>query len=119
MGIIPHILEIGVQFYIARKEDAAINLGKYLHHTEDAPPVKSLHFPFQGLSPNHFEFLSTDIGFIFWYLKRFIYFFGYGKHLDFIGILALAQVIPTASLEFIHLLITIREYRLCRVNFSR
>ena len=72
---------------------AAINLGKYLHHTEDAPPVKSLHFPFQGLSPNNFEFLSTDIGFIFWHLKRFIYFFGYGKHLDFIGILALAQVI--------------------------
>ena len=90
MGIIPHILKIGIQFYIARKEDAAINLGKYLHHTEDAPPVKSLHFPFQGLSLNHFVFLYTGISFIFWYLERFIYFFGYGKHLDFIGILALA-----------------------------
>ena len=101
MGIIPHILKIGIQFYIARKEDAAINLGKYLHHTKDAPPVKSLHFPFQGLSLNHFVFLYTGISFIFWYLERFIYFFGYGKHLDFIGILALAQVIPTASLPFI------------------
>src|SRR5699024_12511756 len=98
MGIIPHILEIGVQFYIARKEDAAINLGKYLHHTEDAPPVKSLHFPFQGLSPNNFEFLSTDIGFIFWYLNRFISFFVYGIYLDFIGLLALAHFILAASL---------------------
>ena len=79
MGIIPHILEIGIQFYIARKEDAAINLGKYLHHTKDAPPVKSLHFPFQGLSLNHFVFLYTGISFIFWYLERFIYFFGYAS----------------------------------------
>jgi len=101
MGIIPHILEIGIQFYVAGKEAATINLGKYLRHTENSPPVKSLHFPLQSLSLNHFVFLSTGIGFIFWYLERFIYFLGYGKHLDFIGILALPQIIPTASFQFI------------------
>ncbi len=101
MGIILHILEIGIQFYVAGKEAAAINLGKYLRHTENAPPVKILHFPLQSLGLNHFVFLSTGIGFIFWYLERFIYFLGYGKHLDFIGILALPQIIPTASFQFI------------------
>ena len=63
--------------------------------------MKSLHFLFQSLSPNDFVFLSTGIGFIFWYLERFIYFLGHGKHPDFIGILAFPQVIPTTSLQFI------------------